>query len=656
MTARRPSRITGQLSTSGSQDEEHYRELLQAVSDVRWDVEPGDDLRDSLNAQIRRFARDMPDDPAVRPVHPALTDYGPESASRYFQQARANQEANIQQQSVPIPRASLGSRSQKTSPIKAHGRVGETETAARQTRSRNDADPARTSYNEREPISNRLGSPTGARKLWRQASEESSNRDEDPSFSSRKATKRVRRGRDGEQPESPKNIPRPHTSPTGVTTLRNMRSRRAAMLNQDPDAQHEVRSVDDQVRNQSDTTIATWISEPTPAASIFGPQDQHMQEYVSAARRQWQATEINLQPNSTDWQPLNSLSAEVVPEDTWRMLSDTPSLPPGRRATSNALFKRNSFSQRSHVRRRWTRQDIASPASDRADHGSDDSDDASVSSQDPSIPTCRLSRVNRDLTRPGKPLLSDSRDRWENALRPSLDDFEPHLAPIDQPHPYGQERNSLMNSQQPLTRCRITSNTEQNITPDALDDLSNDEDDAIPSRRAVQGNRRHVTADETSHFRVNNDVSEHKISVSMASRRPSGDPPVCKPKGDSCGWPEIPTEMYFEISKYLSRDDALNLRQVCRRFSIEMIGPVFGSVVVPFGRAMYDVNKGDWEHNPPPGSMFEKYGLAIRKFGLSFEADAGMVLSANYPSENNSLISLRLDCEGSHEDHRGRRI
>jgi hypothetical protein len=54
-----------------------------------------------------------------------------------------------------------------------------------------------------------------------------------------------------------------------------------------------------------------------------------------------------------------------------------------------------------------------------------------------------------------------------------------------------------------------------------------------------------------------------------------------------------------------------------------MMGAVFGSVVVPFGKAMYDINLTNWERKPPSGSMFEKYGLAIRKFGIAFEADPG---------------------------------
>lgn len=85
----------------------------------------------------------------------------------------------------------------------------------------------------------------------------------------------------------------------------------------------------------------------------------------------------------------------------------------------------------------------------------------------------------------------------------------------------------------------------------------------------------------------------------------------------------MPTEIYFEISRYLSRQDALNLRLVCRDFSVAMMGPVFGSVVVPFGKAMYDLFPTAWEGDSASVTMFQKYGLAIRKFGIAFEADAG---------------------------------
>lgn len=106
-------------------------------------------------------------------------------------------------------------------------------------------------------------------------------------------------------------------------------------------------------------------------------------------------------------------------------------------------------------------------------------------------------------------------------------------------------------------------------------------------------------------------------------------PPLGQSSSSSFGWPNVPTEIYFEIARYLSREDALHLRLVCRDFSIAMMGPVFGSVVVPFGKNMYDISPSTYAGNPASASMFEKYGLAIRKFGISFETDAGTDLLVN---------------------------
>ena len=79
-----------------------------------------------------------------------------------------------------------------------------------------------------------------------------------------------------------------------------------------------------------------------------------------------------------------------------------------------------------------------------------------------------------------------------------------------------------------------------------------------------------------------------------------------------------------------------------------MMGAVFGSVIVPFGKPMYDKYLKDWHHNLHPSSMFERYGLAIRKFGISFETDAGRM-----PTKNRSLCFpnwTRFDGKGSAKD------
>ncbi len=126
-------------------------------------------------------------------------------------------------------------------------------------------------------------------------------------------------------------------------------------------------------------------------------------------------------------------------------------------------------------------------------------------------------------------------------------------------------------------------------------------------------------------------------------------PPSYQHTNMSCGWPNVPTEIYFEIARYLSREDALNLRLVCRDFSIAMMGPVFGSVVVPFGRAMYDTSPTTCAAHPSSASMFEKYGLAIRKFGISFETGTGKLPFANLPCQ--ATDGTRFASQGSDKDN-----
>ena len=40
---------------------------------------------------------------------------------------------------------------------------------------------------------------------------------------------------------------------------------------------------------------------------------------------------------------------------------------------------------------------------------------------------------------------------------------------------------------------------------------------------------------------------------------------------------------------------------------------------------MFDVNLRDWDAKAPEDSMFQKYGSHIKKFGIAFETDSGMI-------------------------------
>jgi hypothetical protein len=89
MTARRPAQTLDCPSFVGRRDAEHLNQLLAAFNNQRGDVEIPWNLRDAVNTLLIRLLSDLPDEGTTRPIHPALTDYGPESAARFFSQAHA---------------------------------------------------------------------------------------------------------------------------------------------------------------------------------------------------------------------------------------------------------------------------------------------------------------------------------------------------------------------------------------------------------------------------------------------------------------------------------------------------------------------------------------------------------------------------------------
>jgi hypothetical protein len=100
------------------------------------------------------------------------------------------------------------------------------------------------------------------------------------------------------------------------------------------------------------------------------------------------------------------------------------------------------------------------------------------------------------------------------------------------------------------------------------------------------------------------------------------DPPVCHLGRDGHGWPnDLPIDIFILITRYLSHQDVGNLRLVNSTFESILVPVVFRNVVTKFGKSMFDVNLGKWEKKPPEGSIFEKYGMEIHKFGVSFEID-----------------------------------
>jgi hypothetical protein len=136
------------------------------------------------------------------------------------------------------------------------------------------------------------------------------------------------------------------------------------------------------------------------------------------------------------------------------------------------------------------------------------------------------------------------------------------------------------------------------------------------------------------------------------------------------GWPKerLPTEMFEEITSYLSRDDIKSMRLVSREFDKHVSQVLFRTVVVPFNTEIYgmlrqdkkpekkgrgkvkvEVNKGlSWKnasgddvYNGHGLDVFRGFGPHIRKYAMSFDVDEGMLLPRGLLTSS-VLISLQM--------------
>lgn len=226
MTARRPSRILGDLPNHPPRDEEHFRRLLHAINEDTWEDE-------AVDSQVLRFARDVPDETTVPVVHPALTDYGPESAADFFRQARANQQPATQGPPSPL-RAGRRPRNLKVSRSGADNLLTDFPSSLRQCGASTDRpDLLKPSEAESKLLSESPNTSIGERKPWRRTTEEQLGNNENKVPLRRKGTKRARRTSSRNETNSEENPPQPHEIPRGPAPLRNMRLQRAVPVNQD---------------------------------------------------------------------------------------------------------------------------------------------------------------------------------------------------------------------------------------------------------------------------------------------------------------------------------------------------------------------------------------------------------------------------------------
>ena len=91
-------------------------------------------------------------------------------------------------------------------------------------------------------------------------------------------------------------------------------------------------------------------------------------------------------------------------------------------------------------------------------------------------------------------------------------------------------------------------------------------------------------------------------------------------------------DLWTVICSFLSTQDVKKLRLVSRS-TAEILVPIqFRNVVVNFGRKFFDIHDKEWDSrtgNPPPASMFKKFGDNVNQFGIGFEYDLRGLANAN---------------------------
>jgi hypothetical protein len=228
MTARRPSKISGAIPIHGPREEEHFRRLLHAFNEDRLEVDADENLREAVDSQTLRVARNLPGEIEIQPLHPALTNYGPVSAANFFRQARANQQPAARRPPAPL-RAGLWPRSQKAS-RSYNGYLSNSCSASAWQHTRLADSPDLLQSFNAEPQNPVALMEVG--KSCRHTKEDLIGNGENQLPSRRKGPKRVRRTGARERRDDEENLPQqPQHILHGAVLLRNMRLSRAERRN-----------------------------------------------------------------------------------------------------------------------------------------------------------------------------------------------------------------------------------------------------------------------------------------------------------------------------------------------------------------------------------------------------------------------------------------
>jgi hypothetical protein len=371
MTARRPCRILGDLPLHQPRDEDQLRRLLHAIHDERLEAEAAGILHDDVDSQAFRYARDAPDDIPVLIVHPALTDYGPEAAEKFFRQAHTNYQPPSQQLPSPI-RAGRRPRNQTTLRLRADDLLSDFPSSLQQYDTAAEhpgfTNPAGT---ESKPLPKAPNTSSGARKLCHPTLGTQLANNENQVPLRRKGTKRARRASTRNQTSGEENPPQQHNISQNSALLRNMRLRRAGLVNQDDYGEDSNSDWDDKGTQETAANLeaSSWLDEADRLASVDRGDRRE-----SAKQDRLQATKKEIQIGwDDDWDgDLDGINHHLQPSTEADMLSTETEeqwspheMPSAARRRTAADRRRSQLSSRkttSQMSGRQSLQEIASSA------------------------------------------------------------------------------------------------------------------------------------------------------------------------------------------------------------------------------------------------------------------------------------------------------
>ena len=280
MTARRLSKISSDILNPPSRHE-RFRRRLNAINEDRWDEdEAGGTLQEALNSELLRFTREVPDETAAPPVvHPALTDYGPDSAANFLRLAPANQQRALQGPTATL-RARRRPRNRRVSQMKA-GNVSSSLLFPfwKSTGLREGSDLLGSSDAEDKLLSYTPGASMDARKSFQRASEQLPGKDESTVALQRTGSKRARRASTRKGKTHEENTPQSYDIPHGAALLRRIRLRRI-----EPHNQGDLNEGSSNVWNAQD------IREPTTSIGACSRVNRYGRPaYAEPAERPMQA-------------------------------------------------------------------------------------------------------------------------------------------------------------------------------------------------------------------------------------------------------------------------------------------------------------------------------------------------------------------------------